>query len=63
MRLKNKKAELKQRVQVNLPKYVGMFVHDSNYNIRSIFTNAKLRIFRVPKNQKHSKYSMEVFQV
>ena len=51
MRLKNRKAELKQRVKVSLEKYVGMFRHYCRYNIRFIFTNIKLAIFKIPKNQ------------
>ena len=50
VRLKSRKAELKQRVKVNLANYVGMFFDDCIYNIRSVFTNAKARIFRFPKN-------------
>ena len=51
MILKKRKSELKQRVKVSLAKYFGMFCHDCSYNIRFIFTNTKLLIFRTPKNQ------------
>ena len=50
LRFKNRKAKLKQRVRVSLAKYVGMFRHDSSYNIRFIFTNTKPFIFRITKN-------------
>ena len=50
VRLKSRKAELKQRVKVNLANYVGMFFDDCIYNIRSVLTNTKARIFRFPKN-------------
>ena len=53
MRLKSRRAELKQRVKVRLAKYVGMitFRHDCSFNKRFITTNTKPRIFRIPKNQ------------
>ena len=49
MGLKSRKAELKQRVQVNLAKYVGIFCHDCSYNTRFVLTNTKPVKF--PKNQ------------
>ena len=52
MRLKSRKAELKQRVKVSLEKYVGMFRHDCRCNRRFIFTNTKPDIFGIPKNQR-----------
>ena len=51
MMLKSRKAELKQKVKVSLAKYVEMLQHDSSYNIRIIFTNTQLHIFRISKNQ------------
>ena len=60
-RLKSRKAELKQRVKVNLAKYVGIFCHDCSDNKRFIFTNAKPR--RISKESKHSKHSIEVFRI
>ena len=51
MRLKIRKAELKQQVRVSLGKYVGMFRHDCRYNKRFIFKFTKSGIFRIPKNQ------------
>ena len=41
LRLKNRKAELKQQVKVSLAKYVGMFRHDRSYKIRFIFIKTK----------------------
>ena len=51
MKLKNRKAELIQRVKVSLAKYVDMFRRDCSYNIRFIFTNTKANVFRIQKNQ------------
>ena len=47
VRLKSKEEELKQRVKVNLTKFVGMFSYDCSYNIRFISTSIKPRIFRI----------------
>ena len=47
MRLKRREEELKQRVKVNLAKFVGMFCYDSSYDIRFIFRNTKSRIFGI----------------
>ena len=51
MKLKNRRAEFIQLVKVSLAKYVDMFCHDCSYNIRFIFTNTKLNVFRIQKNQ------------
>ena len=45
VRLESKQAELKQRVKVSLAKYVTMFHHDYNYNIRFILTYAETAHF------------------
>ena len=50
VRLKIRKAELKQWVKVNLAKYVCTFLRDCRYNI-FFFTNTKPHIFLIPKNQ------------
>ena len=50
VRLKSRKAELKQWVKVNLAKYVCAFLRDCRYNI-FFFTNTKPHIFLIPKNQ------------
>ena len=50
VRLKSRKAELKQWVKVNLAKYVCTFLRDCRYNI-FFFTNTKPHIFLIPKNQ------------
>ena len=51
MRLKSRKAELKQWNKVSLAKYIAIFRHGCSYDIRFIFKNAKPIIFRIPKNQ------------
>ena len=51
MRLKSRKAELKERIKVNLENSVGMFCHDCRYNIRFIFTDTKPGNFRFSKKQ------------
>ena len=51
MRLKSRKAELKQQDKISLAKYVGMFHNDCSYNIRIIVKTQKPHIFRIPKNQ------------
>ena len=50
-RLKNRKAELKQKIEVSLAKYIGVFCYDCSCNTRFNFTNTKPYIFRIPKNQ------------
>ena len=50
-RLKSRKAKLKQRIEVGLAKYVGVFCYDCSCNTRFNFTNTKPHIFRIPKNQ------------
>ena len=37
VRLKSRKAELKQQVKTSLAKYVTMFRHDCSYNIKICF--------------------------
>ena len=61
VKLKNRTAELIQRVKVSLVKYVNMFCHDCSYNIRSIFTN-KTTYFYNSKQSKYSEHSIEVFK-
>ena len=51
MKIKSRKAELKQRDKVSLAKYDGMLCNDRSYVIRFIFTNKKPSISRIPKNQ------------
>ena len=50
VRLKSRKTELKQGVQVSLPN-IGMFHHDCSYKIRFFLVNTKPHIFRIPKTQ------------
>ena len=52
MRLKSRKAELKQLVKVSSAKYVGMFRHDYSHKYKIYFHKHKLLIFRIPKNQR-----------
>ena len=61
VKLKNRKAELIQRVKISLAKYVDMFRHNCSYSVRFIFTNTKPHIFRIPKNQK-IQHSIKVFK-
>ena len=51
VKLKNRKAELIQRVKVSLAKHVDIFRCECSCNIRFIFINTKPHIFRIPKNQ------------
>ena len=55
MRLKSKKAELKQRIKVSLAKYVGMFRRDFSNSIRFFFHKHKTSFCRTPKNQNTAK--------
>ena len=51
VRLKNRKTELKQWVEVSLAKYVGMFCHNCNYNMRFIPHTKNHIFFRILKSE------------
>ena len=52
--LKSRNAELEKLVRVNSAKHGGMFCREITATIKDLFSNTKLLIFRIPKNQKTS---------
>ena len=60
MRLKSRKAELKEQVKVSLGKIACFVIIVAT--IQNLFSNTKPRIFRIPKNQNIPNIPFRVFK-